>query len=66
MAQYQSQTFVRWEAPATAGSAARWAALGNAVALGLVGAAFGGGLGFVLGRLSGRPSPVAHHEAQDC
>jgi hypothetical protein len=113
MAQYQSQTFVRWEAPVVAEPAARGAArpadslevprrdycyegllvggvavgslaawigsrvtqacptepgvecgpdrLGNAVALGLVGAALGGGLGYVIGRLSGKPLPVAHN-----
>jgi uncharacterized membrane protein YeaQ/YmgE (transglycosylase-associated protein family) len=32
--------------------------LGNAVALGLVGAAIGGGLGYLVGRLSTKPSPV--------
>jgi hypothetical protein len=31
--------------------------LGNAVALGLVGAAVGGGLGYLVGRLSSKPSP---------
>ena len=32
--------------------------VGNAVALGLVGAAIGGGLGYVVGRLSPKPEPV--------
>ena len=33
--------------------------LGNAVALGLVGAAIGGGLGYLVGRLSSKAEPVA-------
>jgi hypothetical protein len=33
--------------------------LGNAVALGLVGAAIGGGLGYLVGRLSPKAEPVA-------
>lgn len=37
--------------------------LGNAVALGLVGAAVGGGVGYLAGRLSSQPAPVpAHHD----
>jgi hypothetical protein len=37
--------------------------LGNAVALGLVGAALGGGLGYVIGRLSAKPSRAATRAA---
>jgi hypothetical protein len=33
--------------------------LGNAVAVGLVGAAVGGGLGYLVGRLSSKPQPAA-------